>query len=149
MYTAEQLARRDTSPLTRAMMIGGIAQLLVIIISFYFVIRFLYGGEGYTWVQITFWLNVTLLWFNTIVGMLWEKDMYDHYFMCREFFWEDLGNLAALIAYNAFFVALWLKWSENNIAILIIVANGVYMVNFIQWIINLMNTFAQRKRREA
>jgi 3-vinyl bacteriochlorophyllide hydratase len=146
MYTAEQLARRDSSPLTRAMMIGGMAQLLIIIISFYFVIRFLVTGDGYTWVQVTFWLNVALLWFNTIVGMFWEKDMYGHYFMCREFFREDVGNLAALIAYHAYFVALWLKWGQHEIAILMLVANGVYMVNFVQWILKFMKSSAQRRQ---
>jgi len=146
MYTAEQLTRRDASPLTRAMMAGGTAQLLVIIISFYFVIRFLVIGEGYNGVQITFWLNVALLWFNTVVGMLWEKDMYGHYFMCREFFWEDVGNLAALIAYHAYFVALWLTWSQHGIAVLMLVANGIYMINFIQWILKLMKSYGQRRQ---
>jgi 3-vinyl bacteriochlorophyllide hydratase len=145
MYTAEQLARRDTSPLTRAMMIGGIAQLVVIILSYSFVIRFLAGGEGYSVVMITFWLNVALLWFNTIVGMLWEKDMYDHWFMCKEFFREDVGNLAALIAYHAYFVALWLQWGRKEIAILMLVANSVYMVNFIQWIAQLMKSMKARQ----
>ncbi len=140
MYTAEQLNRRDASPLTRAMMAGGTAQLLVIIISFYFVIRFLAAGAGYNGVQITFWLNVALLWFNTVVGMLWEKDMYGRYFMCREFFWEDVGNLAALIAYHAYFVALWLAWSRHGIAVLMLVAYGIYLVNFVQWILKYRKT---------
>ncbi|MEI6127244.1 MAG: 2-vinyl bacteriochlorophyllide hydratase, partial [Pseudomonadota bacterium] len=138
MYNAEQLARRDASPLTRMMMIGATVQLLFIFISFYFVIRFLVNGEGNTGVQITFWLNVALLWFNTVVGMLWEKDMYGHYFMCREFFKEDVGNLAALIAYNIYFIALWLKWSQNEIAVLMLFANSVYLVNFAQWILQYM-----------
>jgi 3-vinyl bacteriochlorophyllide hydratase len=146
MYTAEQLARRDASPLTRAMMIGGIAQLVLIIAGSYFAIRFLMTGDGYSAAQIVFWLNIALLWFNTIVGMLWEKEMYDHWFMCEEFFREDVGNLAALIAYHFYFIALWLKWSEHSIALLIIVAYAVYMVNFIQWIAQFMKSMKARRQ---
>ena len=146
MYSAEQLARRNASPLTRAMMITGTAQLLAIIISFYFVIRFLAAGEGYSGAQITFYLNLALLWVNTIIGMLWEKDMYGRYFMCRELFREDVGNLAALIAYHIYFIALWLTWSQSEIAVLMLVANCVYLINFIQWISQFMKTSAQRRQ---
>ena len=59
--------------------------------------------------MIAFWLNIVLLWVNTIIGMLWEKEIYGHYFMCREFFWEDAGNLAALIAYNSYFIVLLVR----------------------------------------
>jgi len=135
MYTAEQRTWRDTSPLTRAMMIAGMAQLCVIFLSFVFVILFLASGKGYPGALTTFWLNVILLWFNTGIGVLWEKKMYNHYFMCREFFREDVGNLAALIAYNMYFAARWLHWSRQDIAILMLVANSVYLVNFAQWIV--------------
>ncbi len=37
MYTSEQQARRDASPLTRAMMAASMAQLIVIIASYCFV----------------------------------------------------------------------------------------------------------------
>ena len=107
MYTPEQLARRNATPLTGAMMAASMLQLLVIIASYCFVVYYLSAGGGYTGALITFWLNIALLWVNTIIGMLWEKEIYGHYFMCREFFWEDAGNLAALISYNSYFVVLW------------------------------------------
>jgi 3-vinyl bacteriochlorophyllide hydratase len=145
MYTSEQQARRDASPLTKAMMAASMAQLIVIIASYCFVIYFLSTGKGYAGALITFWLNIVLLWLNTIIGMLWEKDMYGHYFMCREFFWEDAGNLAALIAYNSYFAALWLNWSQHDTALLMLVANSVYLVNFAQFVFKLMRGRKQRR----
>jgi hypothetical protein len=77
--------------------------------------------------------------------MLWEKDMYGHYFMCREFFWEDTGNLAALIAYNSYGVALWFRWSAHDTALLMLVANSVYLINFGQFVFKLMRGRKQRR----
>ena len=138
MYTAEQLARRDASPLTRAMMIIGGAQLVILFLSFYYVLRFLLTGEGWTGAVITFWLNFALLWINTIIGIIWEKQFYNHYFMCREFFWEDFGNLAALLSYAFYFVGFWQKWSQNGLAASMLLASSVYFINFAQWIYKRM-----------
>jgi len=144
MYTSEQQARRDASPLTRAMMAASMAQLIVIIASYCFVVYFLSVGTGYAGALITFWLNIVLLWLNTIIGMLWEKGMYGHYFMCREFFWEDVGNLAALIAYNSYFVILLLDWSQQDISLLMLAANTVYLINFAQFVVKLMKARKQQ-----
>jgi 3-vinyl bacteriochlorophyllide hydratase len=135
MYTAEQRAMRQASRWTPVMMVCGLAQLLIIFVSIYLVIRFLNTGQGYTGATITVLVNIVLLWVNTVVGMLWEKEIYNHYFMAREFFWEDFGNLIVLIAQNAYFAVLWLKWSEHDIMVLMLVAYGTYIVNLGQWIL--------------
>jgi len=146
MYTSEQLARRNASPLTGAMMAASMLQLLVIIASYCCVVYYLSAGGGYTGALITFWLNIALLWVNTIIGMLWEKEVYGHYFMCSEFFWEDVGNLAALIAYNSYFVVLLLGWSQQDISLLMLAANTVYLINFGQFVLKLMKA---RKRQSS
>lgn len=138
MYTPEQLARRNATPLTRAMMVASMLQLLVIIASYCFVVYVIVSGGGYAVALLTFWLNILLLWINTVIGVLWEKTIFEHYFMCREFFWEDVGNLAALIAFHACAAALWLDWSRQGIVFLMLIANTVYMINFIQFVVKLM-----------
>ncbi len=135
MYTADQLEKREKSRWTFVMMIGGMLHFLIFVISFCLVVRFLLTGNGFITTSMTIVVNIVLLWFNTIVGMLWEKEMYGHYFMAREFFWEDVGNLIALIIHNAYFVVLWLGWSQKNIMILVLVAYLTYLFNFGQWII--------------
>lgn len=144
MYTSEQQARRDASPLTSAMMAASMAQLIVILASYGCVAYFLSTGTGYAGALITFWLNIVLLWVNTVIGMLWEKHIYGHYFMCREFFWEDVGNLAALIAFHACLAALWFDWTPQGNVFLMIIANTVYLINFGQFVFKLMQARKQR-----
>jgi 3-vinyl bacteriochlorophyllide hydratase len=138
MYTAEQLARRDASPLTRAMMLIGGVQIILLFMSFYYVLRVLLAGQGWTGALITFWLNFVLLWVNTIIGIIWEKQFYNKYFMCREFFWEDVGNLAALLSYAFYFAGLRLDWSRNGLAASMLIANTVYFINVVQWVFKRM-----------
>lgn len=146
MYTEEQLARRQASRWTPVMMVTGLAQFLIIIVSLYLVVRFLNAGTGYAAATVTVLVNIAFLWINTVVGMLWEKDMYNHYFMAREFFWEDFGNLIVLIAQNSYFIAVWLKWSTHDIMMLMLVAYCTYLVNFAQWFIRYFRY--SKKRRE-
>ena len=138
MYTAEQLARRDASPLTRAMMLIGGVQIILLFMSFYYVLRSLLAGQGWTGALVTFWLNFALLWINTIIGIIWEKQFYNQYFMCREFFWEDVGNLAALVSYAFYFAGLWLDWGRNGLAASMLIANTVYFINVVQWVLKRM-----------
>ena len=138
MTTAEQLSRQNESPLARAMMIIGGVQLIILILNFYYVLRFLLTGHDWTGTLITFWINFALLWINTIIGIIWEKQFYNHYFMCREFFWEDVGNLAALLSYTFYFIGFWQKWSQNGLAASMLFASSVYFINFAQWIYKRM-----------
>ncbi len=146
MYTPEQMARRNATPLTGAMMAASMLQLMVIIASYCCAVYFLAAGAGYTGALITCWLNIVLLWLNTVIGMLWEKEIYGHYFMCREFFWEDVGNLAALIAFHVCLAAFWFGWSRQGTVVLMIVANTVYLINFGQFVLKLMRA---KKHRAA
>lgn len=61
MTTTEQLSRQNESPLARAMMIIGGVQLIILILNFYYVLRFLLTGHGWTGTLITFWINFALL----------------------------------------------------------------------------------------
>lgn len=135
MYTAEQRAQRQASRWTPVMMVGGMVQVLILFVGLYLVVRFLKTGQGYAPATITVLVNIALLWINTVVGMLWEKDMYNHYFMAREFFWEDFGNLIVLIAQNSYFAVVWLNWSRHDIMMVMLVAYLTYLVNFAQWIL--------------
>ncbi len=138
MYTAEQLARRNASPLTKAMMIIGAVQLIVLVLSFYYVLRFLRTGRGWAGARITFWVNFILLWVNTAIGIVWEKQFFNEYFMCPEFFWEDVGNLAALLSYSFYFIGIWRNWSQRRLAACMLFASSVYALNFAQWIFKRM-----------
>lgn len=138
MNTAEQLVRRNASPLARAMMIIGGVQLVLLILNFYYVLLFLIAGRAWTGALITFWVNFALLWLNTVIGMLWEKQFCNKYFMCREFFWQDVGNLAALLSYIVYFIGVRQDWDRKRLAASMLFAGMVYSINFAQWIYKRM-----------
>lgn len=149
MYTTEQLARRNASPWTRVQFILAPIQFLVFLVSFGLVIRYLVSGEGYLIATISVWVKIALIWALTITGMLWEYDVYGHYFMAREFFWEDLGNLIAIITHNAYFVAQWLAADERTLMWVMVIAYVTYLFNAAQFIVKGVRSARQRRAMHA
>ncbi len=145
MYTPEQLARRDASPWTRVQMILAPIQFLAFLVSFGFVIHYLVTGEGYLAATISVLVKIALLWAITITGMLWEKDVYGQYFLAPAFFWEDMGNLVAILTHNAYFVAQWLGWSQPAVMWLMVFAYVTYLVNVAQFVVKGVRSARQRR----
>lgn len=147
MYTAEQLRRREASKWTKVQIILAPIQFLAFIISFSLVIRYLVTGEGHMAATISIWIKIALIWALTITGMLWEYDMFDHYFMAKEFFWEDVGNLIAIITHNLYFVAQWMGASERTVMWVMVFAYITYLFNAAQFIVRGVQS--ARFRREV
>jgi 3-vinyl bacteriochlorophyllide hydratase len=150
MYTVDQLARREASPWTRVQILLAPIQFLAFVISFGLVLRYLSSGEGYWAATVSIWVKIALIWALTITGMLWEHDVYGHYFMAPEFFWEDLGNLIAIITHNAYFVAQWMGAGERTVMWVMVVAYISYLFNAAQFIVKGVRSARQRRAlREA
>ncbi len=149
MYTPEQLARRDASPWTRVQFILAPIQFLAFLISFSLVIRYLVTDQGYMAATISVWVKIVLIWALTITGMLWEKDVYGHWFMAPEFFWEDLGNLIAILTHNAYFVVQWLGWDERSIMLVMLFAYITYLFNAGQFIVKGIRSGRERRAMQA
>ncbi|MCS6881625.1 MAG: 2-vinyl bacteriochlorophyllide hydratase [Chloroflexaceae bacterium] len=145
MYTPEQLRRREASRWTRVQIILAPIQFIVFIISFALVIRYLMTGEGYWITTISIWVKIALIWALTITGMLWEHDMFDHYFMAREFFWEDLGNLIAIITHNLYFVVQWLGADTQTVMWVMVFAYVTYLFNAGQFLARGIRSARQRR----
>ncbi|MEM8531484.1 MAG: 2-vinyl bacteriochlorophyllide hydratase [Chloroflexota bacterium] len=144
-YTAEQMARRDKSPWTRVQAILAPIQFIAFIISFILVVRYLMTGEGYTAANISVLIKIALLWAITITGMIWEKEIFGHYFLAPQFFWEDVGNAVAMIFHNLYFVAQWLGWSDQSVMTVMLVAYCTYVINCVQFVVKGVQ--AGRERR--
>jgi 3-vinyl bacteriochlorophyllide hydratase len=134
MYTPEQLRRREASRWTRVQIVLAPIQFLVFLVSFALVARYLATGEGYLAATISVWLKIVLIWVLTITGMFWEHDMFGHYFMAREFFWEDMGNLIALVTHNLYFVAQWLGADQRTVMWVMVFAYLTYLINAAQFV---------------
>ena len=149
MYTPEQLARREASPWTRVQIILAPIQFLAFLISFFLVVRYLITDQGFMAATISVWIKIALIWALTITGMLWEKDVYGHYFMAREFFWEDLGNLIAILTHNAYFVVQWLGWDQRAVMLVMLFAYITYLFNAVQFIIKGIRSGRERRALRA
>ncbi len=149
MYTPEQLERRNRSPWTKAQFILAPIQFIVFIISFALVIRYLATGEGYWIATVSVWIKIALIWALTITGMLWEHDIYGKYFMAREFFWEDLGNLIAILTHNAYFVAVWLHLDSRTIMWVMVFAYVTYLFNAGQFLWRGIRSAKERRLLQA
>jgi 3-vinyl bacteriochlorophyllide hydratase len=145
VYTPEQLARREASPWTRVQIILAPIQFLAFLISFFLVVRYLLTGEGYLIATVSVWVKIALIWAITITGMFWEKDVFGHYFMAREFFWEDLGNLIAILTHNAYFVAQWLGWDNRALMWVMVFAYTTYLFNAGQFIVKGIRSARYRR----
>jgi 3-vinyl bacteriochlorophyllide hydratase len=145
MYTSEQLARRNATPWTRVQFILAPIQVIVFLISFSLVVRYLLSGEGYLVATVSVWIKIALLWALTITGMFWEKDVYGHWFMAKEFFWEDLGNLIAMLTHNAYFVVAYFSDNPQLIMTVMLFAYVTYLLNAGQFVVKGVNSARQRK----
>lgn len=145
MYTPQQLARRNASPWTRVQIILAPVQFLAFIISFALVLWYLLTGHGHLAATVSVWIKIALIWAITITGMLWEKDVYGQYFMAKEFFWEDLGNLIAMLTHNAYFVVQWLGWSQRDVMLVMLFAYITYVFNATQFVLKGIRSARERK----
>lgn len=143
-YTAAQLARRNESSWTRVQAILAPLQFLAFIISLALVIRYLSTGTGYTIANISVLIKITLLWLITVTGMVWEKEVFGHWFLAPQFFWEDVGNAVAMIFHNLYFLAVWLDWSPRALMTLMLVAYISYLFNCAQFVIKGVQARRQR-----
>ncbi len=147
-YTPEQLQRRNNSKWTLVQAILGPIQFIVFVISFGLVIRYLLTGNGYQIANISVIIKIFLLWLITITGMFWEKEVFDHWFLAPQFFWEDVGNAIAIFMHSLYFLAIWLNLSNQAVMTLMLIAYISYLFNFGQFLIKGVRARQERKLKE-
>jgi 3-vinyl bacteriochlorophyllide hydratase len=148
LYTDEQLARRDTSIWTKVQAVLAPVQFIAFLISFVLVARYLATGEGFEIASVSVLVKISLLWAITITGMIWEKEIYGHYFLAREFFWEDVGNAVAMLTHNLYFVVQALGWPREQVMLVMLVAYCTYLINCAQFVYKGIQAGRQRRMRK-
>ena len=143
-YTAEQLAKRNASVWTRVQMVLAPLQFLVFLLSLTLVIRYLLTGDWYLIANLSVLCKITLLWLITVTGMIWEKEIFGHWFLAPQFFWEDVGNAVAMLMHNLYFLAVWLGWSQQAVMTLMLIAYIAYLFNCIQFVLRGLQARRQR-----
>jgi len=129
-YTVEQIERRQKSPWTLVQIIGAPIQLLFFFISAGFVIYTIdTNGLLKDITNLMVIIKVAIMYFMCITGMLWEKDVFDHYYFAPEFFWEDAITGVVMITHTLFIVGLVLNVPDDAWKTLILVAYASYLIN--------------------
>lgn len=148
-YTPEQYERRNKSVWTRVQAILAPLQFLAFIISLALVIHYLLTGNGHVAANASVLIKIALLWLITITGMIWEKEIFGHWFLAPQFFWEDVGNAVAIVLHNLYFLARWLEWSDRAVMTLMLVAYIGYLFNMAQFIVKGIRAKQQRQMLTA
>jgi 3-vinyl bacteriochlorophyllide hydratase len=146
MYTAEQLLQRDRSVWTKVQGVLAPIQFITFVVSAYLVYRAWHTQTGYEIATLSIIIKITLLWAITITGMIWEKEIFGHYFLAKEFYWEDIGNLVAIVTHNAYFVVRWLGWDDNAVMGTMLVAYATYLINSAQFVRRGIMAAQQRQK---
>ena len=79
-YTPEQLRLRDTSIWTKVQAVLAPTQFIAFVVSVILVYRAWHGGNGYDAANVSILIKISLLWAITLTGMIWEKEIFGHYF---------------------------------------------------------------------
>lgn len=144
-YTPEQLAKRNQSKWTIVQGVLAPLQLLAFLISFALVVHYLITGRGLLAADISVLVKISLLWLITVTGMIWEKEIFGHWFLAPQFYWEDVGNAVAMVLHNLYFVARWLAWSDRAVMTLMLLAYLSYLVNLAQFVAKGLQARKQRQ----
>jgi 3-vinyl bacteriochlorophyllide hydratase len=98
------------------------------------VYRAWHDGYGYDAANVSILIKIALLWVITITGMIWEKEIFGHYFLAKEFYWEDVGNAVAIVTHNVYFLVRWWGWSDDAVMVTMLCAYATYFINCAQFI---------------
>jgi len=144
-FTPEELARRNATIWTPIVLYIALVQFIAYFAGFYLVIRFLMTGEGYQAATVIVWIKILLMWAVTVTGMIWEKVVVNHWLMAKQYFWEDFGNIVAMITHNAYFMAVWMGLSQRDIMLIMLFAFITYIFNLVQRGIVGIRSWQQRR----
>lgn len=135
LYTAEQRARRDSSPWTLVQGVLAPLQFLVFSVSVFLVVRYLMTGEGLDIAAASIVLKTFVLYAIMVTGAIWEKEVFGKYLFADAFFWEDAFSMI-VIALHTFYLVMLLGGIGSPVLQLTVALAGyaVYVINAAQFI---------------
>lgn len=147
LYTAEERARRDSSPWTVVQAVLAPLQFAVFLVSLGLVLRYLAFGTGYEVATVSILLKTLLLFTIMVTGAIWEKAVFGRYLFAPAFFWEDVFSFAVIGLHTAYVWALFTGEFEPRALMLLALAGyAAYVVNAGQFLLKLR---AARRGSEA
>ena len=150
LYTAEERARRDSTPWTLVQGILAPVQFLVFLVSLFFVLRYLATGEGWALATGSVVLKTLTLYTIMITGCLWEKVVFGRYLFAPAFYWEDVFSMLVLALHTAYLLALFTgTLTASQLMYLALAAYATYAINAGQFIWKLRMARLDMAHRDA
>lgn len=150
LYTAEERARRDSTPWTLVQGILAPVQFLVFLVSLFFVLRYLATGEGWALATGSVVLKTLTLYTIMITGCLWEKVVFGRYLFAPAFYWEDVFSMLVLALHTAYLLALFTgTLTASPLMYLALAAYTTYAINAGQFIWKLRMARLDMAHRDA
>jgi 3-vinyl bacteriochlorophyllide hydratase len=148
LYTPEERLRRDRSKWTLVQGILAPIQFVVFLISLYFVIRFLFSGEGEFAANVSIVIKTMILYAIMITGSIWEKEVFGKYLFANAFYWEDVFSMLVLFLHTAYLVALGFGFLEpRELMVLALSAYLAYVINAAQFLWKLRQARLQESQQ--
>lgn len=150
LYTPEQRRRRDASRWTLVQGILAPLQLLAMIVSAGFLVRYLATGEGWTAAAVSVVVKTAFLYAIMVTGSLWEKDVFGVYLFAPAFFWEDVVSFGAIALHTAYVAGLAFPFADHRaMAWLALAAYAAYAVNATQFLLKLRAARLQERAQRG
>jgi 3-vinyl bacteriochlorophyllide hydratase len=135
LYTAEERVRRDSTAWTTVQGVLAPIQFFVFLASLFFVLRYLYSGEGLALATASVVVKTATLYLIMVTGCLWEKVVFGRYLFAPAFYWEDVFSMLVLALHTVYLIALFTNMlSAQQLMYLALAAYATYVINAAQFI---------------
>lgn len=138
LYTPDQRRRRDASGWTLVQGLLAPVQFLIFAVSLFFVLRYLWTGEGHELAVTSVVIKTLALYAIMVTGSIWEKVVFGKYLFAPAFYWEDVFSMLVLALHTAYLAALATGMLvDRQLMYLALAAYASYIINATQFILKL------------
>ena len=138
LYTPEERIRRDSTYWTFVQGLLAPIQFFIFLGSLYFVLRYLFTGEGLDTANESVVVKTLTLYTIMITGCIWEKVVFGRYLFAPSFYWEDVFSMLVLALHTAYLYAMYTQKLQGvELMYLALAAYATYVVNAGQFILKL------------
>ena len=138
LYSAQERARRDSSPWTVVQGVLAPVQFVVFLVSLGLVLRFLATGQGENMAVASVVVKTLTLYLIMVTGSIWEKVVFGRWLFAPAFYWEDVFSMLVLALHTAYLVALvYGLLDARQLAWLALAAYATYLINAGQFLLKL------------
>jgi 3-vinyl bacteriochlorophyllide hydratase len=138
LYTPEERIRRDSTYWTFVQGLLAPIQFFIFLGSLYFVLRYLFTGEGLETANQSVVVKTLALYTIMVTGCIWEKVVFGRYLFAPSFYWEDVFSMLVLALHTAYLYAMYTQTLQGvELMYLALAAYATYVVNAGQFILKL------------